>query len=105
MSWRYPVDIRNQRHRFSSTPVTLKTEGFRIDFVGRFLRPMAIIVVEPRDENRVEAAVKSLCAAGITARKRTRSLSRSFVNVNHEETEAALGILSALRIQATVRPD
>ena len=66
---------------------------------------MAIIAVEPPDENRVEAAVNVLCAAGITARKVTRSLSRGFVNVDHEETEAALGLLSASRIQATIRPD
>ena len=66
---------------------------------------MAILVVEPPDENRVETAVKVLRAAGITAQKRTRSLSRGLVSVNQEETEAALGILSALRIHATVRPD
>lgn len=66
---------------------------------------MSTIVVEPPDEGRVEAAVKLLRAAGISARKRTRSLSRGLVNVNQEEAEAALGILSALQIQATVRPD
>jgi hypothetical protein len=66
---------------------------------------MAIIVIEPPDEARVRAAVKILHDAGMKARKLTRPLSNGFVNVSHEETEAAVVLLGASSIQATVRPD
>ncbi len=65
---------------------------------------MAIIVVEPPDEPQVRAAVKVLRDAGIRARKLSRPLTKGFVNVRYEETEAAMSVLTASNIRATLRP-
>jgi len=65
---------------------------------------MAIIVVEPPDDERVRTAVKVLGDAGIKARKLHRPLTKGFVDVRYEETEAAMSVLTASNIRASLRP-
>ena len=66
---------------------------------------MVTIVIEPRgNEIWLRAAFEILRDAGITARKRSRSMSRSFVQVNDEDSERAMTLLAASNIRASIRP-